>query len=314
MRTFKILLTNILIILVIISLFKVNCFAFNEFMADKAKLNIYKFEESETEPVSDIKFLIYKVADDCISLETPSELETASGITDENGKVTFEIDNANFGRYLVVEENTSADVSSKIANFLVDIPMTNKEGTKWVYDISVYPKNQKIYGSVVLNKIDENNTLLPGAKFDLYKQDDTQAILTDFITNTNGQIVINNLPFGDYYFIETAAPEGFLLDNKTKHEFSIKASGEVTYDAQNSTKAISIDNENGVRVISVKNIKIKDSEIMPENPSNIDLPYFGGVGIIRIIVLGIILIIIGVIITKIGKKESQKDKNDNDVE
>lgn len=270
----------ITLMLIIVSLFNVMSNAANNSIVDTSKdkgsLTIYKYEVADlndyktpgtgetstvtpekdtTKPLKGVEFSIYKVADDSTSLVAPTGEATQTGTTDENGKVTFEINKADFGRYLVVETSAPENVKEKSANFLVDVPMTNVDGIKWIYDVSVYPKNQTVYGSVVLNKVDENNTPLSGAKFDLYKKDVAQARVTDLTTNANGQIVVNNLPFGDYYFVETAAPEDYLLDNQTKYEFSIKVSGEVAYDTEDPTKAISVDDENGVRVITVKNSK-----------------------------------------------------------
>lgn len=269
------------LMLIMISLLNVISYAVSNSVIDETKteatLSIYKYEVADlndyqtagtgetveaitpnkdtTKPLQNVQFSIYKVADDTTSTVAPEGEATATGTTDANGKVTFTIAKANFGRYLVVETSAPENVKEKTANFLVDVPMTSTDGTKWIYDISVYPKNQTVYGSVVLNKVDEDNLPLQGAKFDLYKKDATEARVTNLTTNAYGQIIVENLPFGEYYFIETAAPEGFLVDNKTKYNFSINASGEVAYDAENTDKAVSVDSENGVRVLTVTNSK-----------------------------------------------------------
>jgi len=61
--------------------------------------------------------------------------ETANG-----GIAAF--DNLSLGVYLVTELNAPASVTSKVAPFLVTLPLPQTQG-KWLYDVSVYPKNQQ---------------------------------------------------------------------------------------------------------------------------------------------------------------------------
>ena len=56
---------------------------------------------------------------------------------DRNGEVKFE--NLELGLYLVVQ-TVKADGYYEISPFLVSIPMTNAEGTGWIYDIDASPK------------------------------------------------------------------------------------------------------------------------------------------------------------------------------
>lgn len=68
-------------------------------------------------------------------------------------------------------------------------------------------------GSVVLTKTsaDNNSTLLPGATYSLYQKvnGEDKLIQSNLTTNENGQITVNSLSAGDYYFIETKAPDGY---------------------------------------------------------------------------------------------------------
>lgn len=59
--------------------------------------------------------------------------------TDENGKsVTEELE---LGLYLLVETAVPEQVTVTTAPFFVSVPMTSVDGNRWVYDITVYPKN-----------------------------------------------------------------------------------------------------------------------------------------------------------------------------
>ena len=131
------------LMLIIVSLFNVISNAANDSIVDttkdKGSLTIYKYEVADlndyktpgtgetstvtpekdtTKPLKDVEFSIYKVADDSTSLVAPIGEATQTGTTDENGKVTFEINKADFGRYLVVETSAPENVKEKSANFL----------------------------------------------------------------------------------------------------------------------------------------------------------------------------------------------------
>ena len=58
---------------------------------------------------------------------------------DENGTVVF--DNLSIGLYVIAQTGPAEDYDFYlIAPFLVTIPMTNAEGTDWIYDIEASPK------------------------------------------------------------------------------------------------------------------------------------------------------------------------------
>lgn len=46
------------------------------------------------------------------------------------------------GLYLVVETAVPENVVSTVNPFLVSLPMTSLDGTQWLYDVTVYPKNE----------------------------------------------------------------------------------------------------------------------------------------------------------------------------
>lgn len=81
--------------------------------------------------------------------------------------------------------------------------------------------NELAKGGVILTKTDSVNAQkhLAGAIFDL-KDVDGNAIQTNLTTDKNGVLVIADLEPGDYYFVETAAPQGYKLD-ATPLPFSI---------------------------------------------------------------------------------------------
>lgn len=185
-------------------------------------------EDNTRKPLEGASFTIYKVADGETStdVDTVTKTEISSGTTDENGEIVFS--ELELGRYLVVETDAPENVNEMAAPFLVDIPVVNSTGTAWNYDVHAYPKNQTAYGVAVLTKTDATtDEAVEGAVFELYKEgnDTPRATLT---TDENGLIIVENLPLGNYYFIEKTAANGYIVDNVSKLTFTITESSTVT--------------------------------------------------------------------------------------
>ncbi len=110
-------------------------------------------------------------------------------------------------------------------------------------------KNEKIHQAVKLLKVDESSQeSLKGAEFTLHNADDG-SIVTDKegneirrTTDDHGEITINNLEPGDYYFLETKAPEHYFLDadeeNRETEVFTIKKN-------QTEFTEVTMDNKRG---------------------------------------------------------------------
>ena len=81
-------------------------------------------------------------------------------------------------------------------------------------------------GTLTVVKADakDKNTLLAGAKYELYNK--SGKLLGTYTTDEKGSFTVNNLSSGSYYLTEIAPPAGYSLD-KEKHEFTI-SSGKTT--------------------------------------------------------------------------------------
>lgn len=97
----------------------------------------------------------------------------------------------------------------------------------------------KTYGKAKAKKVsswgmgwEKNNDMysLEGAKFNIYDSDDNYV--DTLITDANGNTSAVTLETGSYYFRETKAPKGYILDNITKYPFKV-------YDDETTTVTIS---------------------------------------------------------------------------
>ena len=99
------------------------------------------------------------------------------------------------------------------------------------------------YGSVTIQKQDEEGNNLAGAEFELYKADGTKlstiknddgkysvssdGTVTSMPTDDNGKLLIDTIELGDYYLTESKAPNG-KLPYTGKIEFTISSDSEVS--------------------------------------------------------------------------------------
>ena len=208
----------------------------------KASLTIVKYENAygegknpdENVPLKDVTFTIYKLDD--VNFDRSADeiyndikagtitLTSIEAITNEEGLAEFK--DLDLGRYLVVESKVPTNVSVAISPFLVDLPRTSDDGQSWNYDVTVYPKNETVYGQVTLTKLDEEGNVLPGTEWELQKKVDNEYVKYDYegtlVTNDEGKISINNLPVGDYRLLETkTVSDDYILDQSNVQEFTI---------------------------------------------------------------------------------------------
>lgn len=160
------------------------------------------------------------------SVKPVTNANTIQVTTNDKGEAVFP--NLALGRYEVKEIDGPAHVNLNPNTYTVDIPMTDKDGKGLNYDVCMYPKNEIKRGAVELTKIGAGNKLLENTEFSLYKEGNI-LVHDKLVTLEDGKIRVQGLEYGDYYFIETKAPAGYVT-NPTKHVFSIKESGTTNKD------------------------------------------------------------------------------------
>ena len=202
----------------------------------KASLTITKYEQqngsNNNKPLKGVEFTIYEIPSNS-GVENPTQAEnyikqhsvtSFTKTTPDSGTITFS--NLNLGRYFVEETKAPKNVSTKIESFLIDLPRTSEDGKSWNYDVTVYPKNVTIYGSVTLTHTNQQNEPLAGATWKLEKKtsngDWEQYEGLDILTtNDNGQIIIENLEKGEYRLIQNSVIDGYIMDKTDTKNFTI---------------------------------------------------------------------------------------------
>lgn len=181
-------------------------------------------------PLANVEFSIWNVtgtytgSEDATTIVT-TDLGEATDVqtTGADGVATFA--GLDVGVYLVAETNKDPHTTRVTPNFFVSIPMTNPDGDDWLYDVHVYPKNALVRGDVTLNKVDEAGEALEGAIFGLYARDEDSSddvAITHMTTGADGVVKFTDLPVGNYYLKEIAAPAGYTLSTVT-YPFEITA-------------------------------------------------------------------------------------------
>ncbi len=220
----------------------------------------------------------YVLANSCDSVDTR---------IDENGNAVFNGLKTDYTVYLVVQ---ASDFDfARIVPLLVVLPYRYEAGGDFQTDVTIAAKYvgdlEKLYkGAVIVNKTNDEANVLAGAEFKLdrkvyyttepkdienYDIDSDEGgdfywftLSEDLITDEHGQIVVENLPFVTYRFVETAAPEGYILD-ETPHIFTVDKFGTVK-----TENDVYVPDEGDPIVIDVVNNKEEEPPVDSSMPSS----------------------------------------------
>jgi len=208
--------------------------------------------------------------------ESKSVAAVAEVKVDKDGNAAMElpaVDNL----YVIAQKD--GKTVAKISPFIVLLPYRTIDGEeKIVLDASSKVTVGVERADIVLNKVDCDNNALEGAVFrfekkEYYMEDFSDRLPADaekgtddegnyywktlsdeLTTNAHGQIVVQELLFGNYRFTEIKAPDGFILNDEVIN-FDIKEVGTVKLDGE-----VYVKDEGEPVILTVVNEKEKPSE------------------------------------------------------
>ena len=176
---------------------------------------IFTKTDSETnQPVQNAIYYLVKAGDNIENCLTDFSSSTdGSFATDDKGQIT--ISNLPYGNYELIESSAKGYF---VNSDRVSISITQNGQT-----VEVSQTDEKKC-SVTLNKKGlDTNKPLANVEYDLYKEKRSGTLnknidekIGSYVTDVNGQITVNNLKPGIYYFIETKTVENYSIDTEEK--------------------------------------------------------------------------------------------------
>lgn len=204
----------------------------------------------------------------------------------KGGKIIFH--DIPIGEYIIVETKSP---EGYVLNEN-EIPVIVNEALS--DSIKVNVENKQIMGGLRIIKIDNlTGEKLVGAKFQI--RSESGEIIREGVTDEEGIVEFNGLPYGKYVYSEIEAPEGYILDTK-EYDFQIKENEKIIEVEIENKKIIEIEEgeskktkkfDSKENILKTKNQEnnelIKTKEELPRTGDNNLNNYF----------LGIILIVLG---------------------
>ena len=199
----------------------------------KGELNISKIGEKFILDNGKFKYEEIKLNDVSFDLYADGDLYSQDGnlIYKDKEIITsfktidgfYKIENLYLGNYCLVETETA------LGHVLNDKPycfkLEFKDSKTPIVSLNYTIKNFIGKGNVEITKTDiSNSNALPNTLIEIYNVDN-ELIFSGY-TDSNGKIVVENLPIGKYKFIEKEAPSGYII-NTEEHFFEIKENGEI---------------------------------------------------------------------------------------
>lgn len=138
-------------------------------------------------------------------------------IETNNGKLVFK--DIPLGKYNIVESKAPEGYVSSNEKILVEVNEASKE------PIKINIKNRPIIGRLEITKLDTiSGEKLPNAKFQI--KNENNEVIGEGVTDENGIVRFDELPYGKYTYREIEAPKGYMIDRE-EHHFEIKEDGKI---------------------------------------------------------------------------------------
>lgn len=169
---------------------------------------------------------------DKLSLKELDNLFSDNFVTDpSDDKGQIFLKNLKEGTYYVREVLRDGD-KEHVSPFFIMLPLDDNKNVvypKLIYDTPNTPPPNTPPDTTILKKLSTDGKALPKAVFELYRKTPSGDVRVPLdknsydengksdvllVTNEKGEIVIKNLPEGEYYFKEIKAPDGYEIVNK----------------------------------------------------------------------------------------------------
>lgn len=177
-------------------------------------INILKKDATDPTNKKPLEGAIFEVIDNL-------GIVIASATTDEEGKAKFT--KLKLGvEYTIREKEAPAGYAKNDIEEKVIFDVSNKEKT-------VTFENVAVSRMLKFKKVSDTNKPIQGAVFSLYAQTDTTfgAVLATAESTDQGEVVFNNITFGNYQLKETATPMGYIPSTQV-YEVVVEKNGTVT--------------------------------------------------------------------------------------
>ena len=172
-------------------------------------------------PLNNVKFKLYVAEDIYNGIGT---LVKKKGYVERifdtvNGR--FDVDGLYLGKYCLEEMTTQEKYILDDKPYCFNLEYKDKY-TEHISTTITIKNNLKKGHFELIKKDGLTNNPISNTEISLYTEKD-ELIYTG-LTDEKGYIYIKNIPLGKYYYIETKAPTGYILDTK-KHYFEINENG-----------------------------------------------------------------------------------------
>ncbi len=174
--------------------------------------------EYKNVPLEGIKFGLYSsnpIYSYDGSLLVDKDVLIKTLVTDSAGMIKEELD-IPFGVYYLKELETLEGY--KLDPNIYEFSVLKNEDNISIFVTKEPIVNELVKSRLVIYKIDEDGNYLSNARFKIF--DEFDNLIYEGVTDSNGMLVIDDLPYGKYHFLEVSAPDGYLLDDRL-YEFVV---------------------------------------------------------------------------------------------
>ncbi len=175
-------------------------------------------------PLENIKFGLYAREDITNNGVIKYKKDQLVKVDSTNYQGIVKFNNLYLGNYYIKELNTLDSLILDNNEYDIELLSSNgKEVNKTIEYKNYIKKSTFEFTKVGLSDSDP----LPNTLMEFYDEDDN-LILSER-TDNEGKIIIYNLPYGKYYYLEKEAPEGYIV-NLDKHYFEILENNTIVKD------------------------------------------------------------------------------------